>query len=417
MRNSCLFLLAYTFAPLMVLAADQDIRLEAPYRITEDDVVLQGTHALIQTDPAAPVLVIEGAKRVRIEGLTITRAEGVQEATAPGILIIDCEEIVLDSVRVRNCKARDPAIEIRSSRNCTVRDSVVQNYKRIAVDDRTDSELYGYAFRAIDGTGILVNNSVGTVIEGNRIVEDALLPTRDMKDEHQLGSLTDGAHPTVPGELGKSAVKSGYVNNWHQGSAIVVTGPTVSRDTLIRGNHIVNAAQGIDLHSDFAIVSDNIIDHAMIGLKGTHGCRGHVWSNNIIRNVDLWGILLNPGSGSYLEKEGAPEPNVDGGIVITGNIIADYGYGHEFWNWGGSHAIALFDGQLAENPPLRDVVISNNVVYDPGRDTGEEPHYRYAVYIGGWDQGETPDPNWPQDIQFMNNRFHPGRDGVSNGAL
>ena len=212
MRIAFLFLLLGV-STIFVAHGEEDLRLETPYRITEDDVVLRGAHALIQTDPAAPVLVIEGVKGVRVEGLTITRAEGAEEAIAPGILIIDCEDIVLDSVRVLNCKARDPAIEIRSSRNCTVRDSVVQNYKRIAVDDRTDSELYGYAFRAIDGTGILVNNSVGTVIEGNRIIEEALLPTREMKKEHQLGSLTEGRQATVPGALGKSAVAAGYVSN------------------------------------------------------------------------------------------------------------------------------------------------------------------------------------------------------------
>jgi hypothetical protein len=47
----------------------------------------------------------------------------------------------------------------------------------------------------------------------------------------------------------------GYTDAWQQGSGIVVNAPMVSDLTRILGNHIENAAQGIDLHCDHVIVS------------------------------------------------------------------------------------------------------------------------------------------------------------------
>jgi hypothetical protein len=70
---------------------------------------------------------------------------------------------------------------------------------------------------------------------------------------------------------------------------------------------------------------------------------------------------------------------------------------------------------LRENPPLRDVVVSGNMVYNTGRDTGEEARYRYAVWIGSWHSGESP--NLPENVVFNGNVFHPGREGVSNVPL
>jgi hypothetical protein len=354
----------------------------------------------------------------------VTRAEGAQEATNSGILIMDAAHVTLDDVRVIGNKARDAAIQIRDSEHVTVRNCLIRDYKRIAIDDRTDSELYGYAFRCIDGTGILANQCTHLAIESNRVIEESLIPTQELKDEFDLGRVVPGRNPDAkPGELGKNVAAKGYASNWHQGSAIIVTGPEESRHNTVRGNHIVNAAQGIDLHCDLTVVSDNVIDHCFVGLKATHGCQGLILSGNLVSHVDLWGILLNPGAASHGGTDDKA-PNVDGGITIANNIVTYYGYGHEFWNWGGreddrpgSYAIALYDGQLAENPPLRDVSITGNIVYDPGRDTGEPPRYRYAVFVGSW-HGEPEDsPNLAEGLSFAGNRFHPGLRGVSNSAV
>ncbi len=45
-----------------------------------------------------------------------------------------------------------------------------------------------------------------------------------------------------------------YVNNWQQGSAIVINSPRATNRTQLLGNQIENAAQGIDLHCDQVIV-------------------------------------------------------------------------------------------------------------------------------------------------------------------
>lgn len=132
----------------------------------------------------------------------------------------------------------------------------------------------------------------------------------------------------------------------------------------------------------------------MVGIKATHGCRNLIIKGNLVRRADLWGILLNPGAASHTvtdptDTEPVKPSNVDAGTILSGNIITDYGYGHEYWNWGGraedcpgSYAIALFEGQLDTNPPLRAMLVTGNIVYNTGRDgkpQKETPRYRYAV--------------------------------------
>lgn len=91
------------------------------------------------------------------------------------------------------------------------------------------------------------------------------------------------------------------------------------------------------------------------------------------------------------------------------------------WVWGGNSVSPLrFEhGPLPENPPLTEVIIQGNIVYDSGHDQPlvdgvpkrERPRYRWAVRI------ETNPPNPPQGLHFIGNLFHPGTDGVSNTDL
>lgn len=422
----------------MVVVPGGDHAIVERLRIRHDNGGLCGYGRILQSNPAEPVLEIERAAGVRVQDLTLARAPGAEDAEAPGLLCLNASGAVIDGVRVFDCRARDAAITLRQCADCTIRNCEVRNYKRIAVDDRTaDGEtLYGYAFQCIDGTGILITECTGTIIEGNRIVEDRLLPTREAKERFGLGKLVEGRHPTRPGKLGETVVRAQYASNWHQGSAIVATGPEVTAQTLIRGNQVRNAAQGIDLHCDNAVVSENLIDTAMIGIKMTHGCRNLIVSGNLIRRVDLWGILLNPGAASHAAEpaaEGRPPQaqNVDAGIIIANNHITDFGYGLEYWNWGGAssdgggYGIALYEGQLDTNPASRDVLISGNMVYDTGRDgilvdgkvETPPPRYHYAVYIGPWGDPAKRGPTFPQALQFAGNLFHPGSRGVSNTPL
>lgn len=398
--------------------------IDAPLRISIDGTRFTGEGSIVQRNPQAPIIVIENARDVTVRNLTLTRPTDAQEAENCAILIMDAKGVTIEGVRIIANKSRDAAIQIRNSSYVSVRNCTIRDYKRVAIDDRTDSELYGYAFQCIDGTGILADNSTNCSIESNQIIEESLLPTEKIMKEHGLGKLVPGRKPdATPGELGKNVVAKGFASNWHQGSAIVVTGPEVSEFNSVLGNHIVNAAQGIDLHCDRTVVSGNMIHHCLIGLKATHGCQGLVLTGNLITNVDLWGILLNPGAASHAGSEEKP-PNVDAAITINGNVITDYGYGNEFWNWGGreadrpgSYAIALYDGQLADNPPLRDVALTGNIVNDPGQETGEPPRYRYAVFVGSWHGAPEDSPNLPQGLTFAANRFHSGTMGVANIPL
>lgn len=402
--------------------------ISSKLRISAPGTVLSGHATIIQTNAHEPVLEIEHARDVRVSGLTFARPaleasdDILGKHKAAGIFVFDSERVVLDGVTLRDCAARDAAIEVRASRDVTVRDSLVLNYQCLAVDDRTATPLYGYAFRCIDGTGILVSDSVGVSLLNNRVDEQRWLATRENKETFRLGALCDGAGPTMAGKLGEGAVKAGYVNNWHQGSAIIVTGPEKTRNVIVHGNHIRNAAQGIDLHTDNTIVSGNIVDHGMMGVKATHGARNLIIKDNLLTHIDLWGILLNAGALSHAadSERGA---NEDGGTIIANNVITEFGYGHEWWNWGGanadaggSYAIALYDGQLPENPPVSDVIIQGNMVYDTGSKASpaEPPRYKYAVYVGSWHGPAEQSPNLPRGLVFSGNIFHPGRSGIAN---
>jgi len=232
----------------------------------------------------------------------------------------------------------------------------------------------------------------------------------------------------------RSAWEDDYVSNWHQGSAIVVTSPTRTAYVTIEGNYIENAAQGIDVHADNVLCRGNTVNHGLMGVKLTHGCRNVIVADNLLTHIDLWGLLINPGAASQYPREAEGEnaaapANFDAAIILRGNIISDYGYGHEYWNWGGasvdqasSYAIALLRPQLpGENPPLRDVLIQGNIVHDPGRDgrliDGKleypKPRYRFALFIEPWRERDEEDIR-PRRVRIEGNQFHAGTFGIMN---
>jgi hypothetical protein len=416
--------------PGKVLFVPQAVyEISEPIYLTTDNSGLAGYGTIVQTDTDACIVAVSNAKNVRIEDLTLTRPEGRQDCDDSGIEITNSSNVLLKGIRLLDNRSRHSGINIENSHDCCVVDSEVCNYKRVAIDDRTaeGNSLYGYAFFCIDGTGIVVQNSQNVSLLNNRIVENNLLPTKEIKEQHQLGTLTDGKYPTNPGDLGRNAVSAGYVSNWHQGSAIVVTGPEVSRDIFISGNYIENCAQGIDLHCDYVRCIDNTVISGMIGVKMTHGSKHLIVAENLLTRIDLWGILYNPGAASHggvpatADVPAKPE-NDDGGSIIANNIITEYGYGNEYWNWGGassdqsgSYAIAFYDGQLPENPPLSDVLVTGNMVYDDSNsDESKAPRYRYAVFFGSWHSSENNSSNMPRNIKLHGNMFHPGSGGISN---
>ena len=399
-----------------------DYEISEKIQIRGDNAGLFGPGRIIQTNPALPILEIEHAACVEIRDLILTRAKGRTDTKAEAVLAVDCRDLVLENLQVRDNRTCSGAIVLRECVGAQIRHCRIHNYMRLSIDDRTANPDLGYAFRCIDGTGIVVKHaSRAVLLEGNRIVEDNLLPTPEIKRKHDLGKFTK-KNAKKGSLIGQKAWDEQYVNNWHQGSAIVVTSPKTTGYTQILGNSIENAAQGIDIHADHVIVAQNIVHNAFMGMKAMHGSRNVLILGNQFSKNDLWSIGLMPGSASHAAAarplgtaDAPPDANVDGGTIVANNIISDFGYGASRWIWEGHDCcpIRLDTGQKPDNPPLTDVVLQGNVVYDPGREAAPRvvpPRYKYAVYVATGHGG-------PVGIHFANNLFHPGTSGMANIEL
>lgn len=393
-----------------------DYEISEKLVIRSDGSGLYGPGRIIQTNPEAPFLEIEHRAGVQFRDIVLTRPAGKQTTAIEAINARECEDLVLDNVTVKNHRTRSGVLYLLNCKNATIRNCTITNYMRIAVDDRTASPDWGYAFHCIDGTGIVVNASTGTLIQGNRITENELLPTPEVQEKYQLGQFVK-KNDTKGALTSQQTWEQESVKNWHQGSAIIVTSPAVSDRTQILGNTIENGAQGIDLHSDHVIVSQNIVSNCFVGMKAMHGSRHiAIIGNQFIKN-DLWSIGLMPGAASYAAQaadkdQPAKSDNSDGGSIIANNIISEFGFGNAHWIWGDNgNPILLDSGQKPENTPLTDVILQGNIVQNSGRfeasQENQRPRYVYAVRI---DRKAT-------NVYFSNNIFDPGREGVSNVEL
>ena len=382
----------------MLFVPAGDYVIQDKIRIRGERSGLFGPGRIIQESADQPIIEIENADGAEIRDFTLTRPEGKMETNNEGILAIKCRDLVIENVRVIDNRTRSGAIALRESQNCRISRCLVRNYMRVTIDDRTNSEGYGYAFNCTDGTGISVSYSTGTLIEGNRIIEANLVPTPEIKAQHKLGDFVkkNAQKGSIVNQLTWDA---NYVDNWQQGSGLIVTAPMVSDLTRILGNHIENAAHGIDLHADHVIVSNNVIVNSFMGMKAMHGSRNVLITGNQFIKNSLWAIGLMPGAAANAE-------NFDGGSIIANNLISDFGHGDAHWIWGDERSPIKFDtGQQPDDPPLTDVIITGNVIQCIGK-----PRYKYAVIIPGG-------PNAPRGLHFSNNLFHPGTEAVANTEL
>lgn len=382
----------------MIFVPAGEYKITEKIRIRGERAGLFGSGCIVQQNPDQPVIEIEDASGAEIRGLTLMRSAGKMETGCEGILAIRCRDLVIGNVRVIDNRTRSGAIALRKCRGSRISHCLVRNYMRVSIDDRTGSKDWGYAFNCTDGTGISVSHSTGTLIEGNRVIEENLVPTPGTKAEYKLGDFVK-RNPQKGAIVSQQLWDAGYTDNWQQGSGIIVTSPEVSDLTRILGNHIENAAQGIDLHCDRAIVSQNIVANAFIGMKAMHGSRNILISGNQFTRNSLWAIGLMPGAAANVE-------NFDGGSIIANNIISDFGHGDAHWIWGSDRSPFKFDtGQQPDDPPLSDVIVQGNIVQCIGK-----PRYQYAVIIAGG-------PNSPRGLHFSGNLFHPGSQGVANKDL
>ena len=374
-----------------------------------DGAGLVGPGRIIQANPDEPILEIDGLKDVLLRDITLTRAPGKTVARKSGLLAIRCSYLRVDQVRILDNQSPTGALALRECRFARVTGCLVRNYMRVSVDDRTRSLDWGYAFNCTDGTGIQVTASQGTLIEGNTVVEEVFRPTEALRKEHQLGVWTR-KNPIKGKLLSQEAWDTGYTDNWQQGSGIVVTAPEASDLTRILGNHIENAAQGIDLHADHVIVAHNVVSNSFMGMKAMHGSRNVLITGNQFVKNSLWAIGLMPGAAAHPGQPDKPETaNADGGSVISANIISDFGHGDARWIWGDDRSPFKFDtGQQPDDPPLADVIVQGNLLHCIGA-----PRYRYAVVIAGPVDG----PKTPRGLRFHGNTLAPGKDGVANHKL
>jgi hypothetical protein len=404
-----------------------DYVIDRALRITRDGTELHGPARIVQANPDESLIRIENASRIRVAGLSLTRSAGSEEAKQHGIAIRLSRDVEISGVRIAENRT-NASIHAESCRDIVIRDCSIVNYKGPTIDDRTaDRHLSGYAFKSVDGTGIQFRNVNGGMIRDNRIQEFRILPTKEIRDQLGLGQLT--IKPAKPGRLMPQDVfDTGYTNNWHQGAGIQVSGPTVAGRIIISGNFIENAAQGLDLHADNMTVANNIISHAMIGMKAMHGAKHVLIDGNQFTHADLWGLLLMPGSLSKKAADAeAGDPavpeNVDGGTIVSNNIFSHFGHGEQLWNWEGRNSeypernvIAILFGQLEENPPIKNILVTGNVVYDSGQDTvlvngrweKVGPRYHYALYL---EQKRAPAP---VNVRVFGNLLDKGMKGATN---
>jgi len=382
----------------MLFVPAGDYVITEKIRIRGERSGLFGPGRIIQQSADQPIIEIENAKSAEIRDLTLTRPEGKMESRNEGVLAIKCRDLVIENVRVIDNRSPAAAITVRESKDTRISRCLVRNYMRVTIDDRTRSLEWGYAFNCTDGAGISISYSTGTLIEGNRIIEERLIPTPEIKAQYKLGDWVK-KNPVKGTFLSQQTWDAGYTDNWQQGSGLVVTAPSVSDLTRILGNHIENAAQGIDLHCDHVIVSNNIIANSFMGMKAMHGSRNVLITGNQFHRNCLWAIGLMPGAGANAE-------NADGGSIIANNVISDFGHGAAHWIWGDERSPFKFDnGQQDDDPPLTDVIVTGNLLQSIG-----QPRYKYAVIIAGG-------PTGPQGMHFSNNLLHPGTEGVSNAPL
>ena len=401
----------------MIYLPGGDYEISAKIKIRSSQSGLYGAGRIIQTNSTAPIIEIEAASGVQLRGIKLQRAEGKMKTKAEAVLAINCKNLDLDHLQIYDNRTRSGAIAVRNCEGGRITNCLIQNYMQITVDDRTGSSDWGYAFNCIDGSGIVVTESQSVLIQGNRIIESRLLPTPEIQKEFDLGKIIK-RNPVKGTIISEQTWNRDYVSNWHQGSAIIVSSPESTGRVQILGNNIENAAQGIDIHADHVVVSQNIVNNAFVGMKAMHGSRHVIIIGNQFIKNDLWSIGLMPGAASHAASAGkdgktSKNSNIDGGSIIANNIISDFGYGHAHWIWKDNGSpIKLDAGQKPTNPPLKDVIIQGNIVYNSGCDelkasSNNRPRYRFAIVVASEVEG----------LHFSNNILHPGHEGISNISI
>lgn len=394
------------------------------YEITEPIVIkhansgLVGPGRIVQTNPEQPMLIVSNADGVQLRDFTLTRGTD-QDGSTSGLIANSARNLVIDNVQLLDNRSASSAINIDKCVNGRLTNSIVRNYTRLSVDDRTANPDLGYAFKCFDGTGIQLTGCRGMLVQGNLVEETHNVPTPEIKERYGLGKFTK-----------KNAVKGALVSQevwdreefpqWHQGSAIHIGEPEQAGLIRLIGNQVENAAQGFDIHADQVIAAQNIVNNAAVGLKAMHGSRNVLIMGNQFNRCCCHAILLQPGAASHSGDSTAGKgPNSDGASIIANNICTNFGYGDSNFMWGNERdVICLEPGQTPQNPALADVIVQGNVIDDASSEQRQfknpnpelKPRYRFALLVSK----DTGDNKGPVRVRISDNIFPPGSGGVSN---
>jgi len=96
----------------MVFVPAGDHEISERILINTDFSGLFGPGRVIQTNPKASILQVHNAKQVQLQNITLTRPADQAETVTEGLLALNCEEIVIDNVRVIDNRTRAGAIAI-----------------------------------------------------------------------------------------------------------------------------------------------------------------------------------------------------------------------------------------------------------------------------------------------------------------
>ncbi len=429
----------------MVFVPAGDYVIARAVVIKGDGAGLWGQGRLIQSNPEEPVLLVQDGRYQKVRGLILTRPEGKRDTRKPALHLLRAILASVEDVQVIDNWTDNAALRSDKCRQLVVRGCLVENYCRVTIEDWTkpapnSGVCSGFAYICMNGTAMDFVDVSGVIIQGNRIVENRLLPTKENKEKYGFGKFTKKNAEKGP-HIDQQSWDTEYWYGWRQGAGIHVGSGRTSDTIQIVGNYLENMQQGIDIHGDHALVANNIVNDASRGIKAMHGSRNIQIIGNQFNRCDHFAIGLMQGAASHeagrhpSKGPMAVEANIDGHSIIADNIISDFGYGLEGWVWqsdGRSGNPIQIGGKspLAATPPLRNVIVRGNIVYNTGQDRivvdgqprVEPPRYKHAVRVVDGLPSDNPNgqggyANTPRKVLFSENHFDPGTDGVSGVDL
>jgi hypothetical protein len=334
---------------LMVFVPAGDHFIGEAIRITTANAGLWGPRRIIQTNPEAALVEIEGASSVQLRDLTFTRAKGKMETLQPGIHVRNSAGVTLANVQVLDNWGNRASVLAEHCPAFQIRDCLIQNPLMITGPETSDfiQVIGNYVENAAQGIDIHADH----VILADNIVNNAFI---GMKATHGARNVIVRANQFSKIDLwGINLVPGGHS---HFAEAATPERPAAGPRALI-SKSLHHPVRYADANVDgYSIVANNMISDFGYG---------HAY----------W-IWNGPESGlrpAPLRFDATPFP---------------------------------------KRPRLTDVMVQGNMVYDPGRDQilvdgGPRvmpPRYDAVVRLGAGERG-------PRGVSFDDNIFHPGTKG------